>query len=113
MAYETLQINSQNTTMENVSSNKGWMTGMTHPHLDPPPIPHIQETHDGKSDKDFVKLKLRRDPTLYTSDLYEFKCLCLTMAIQREFYCLFVTSIRPSWCQVQWRRERNINTFVI
>ena len=54
-------------------SKKLWITGMTHPHIEPPPIPLIQETHNGKSCKDFVKLKLRRDPTLSTSDLYEFK----------------------------------------
>ena len=46
---------------------------MTHPHVDPPPIPLIQETHNGKSEKDFVKLKLRRDPTSSTSNFYEFK----------------------------------------
>ena len=46
---------------------------MTHPHIDPPPIPLIKETHDGKSDKYFVKLKLRRYPTSSRSDLYEFK----------------------------------------
>ena len=50
-------------TMKNVSIKKGWMTGMTHPHVEPPRIPLIQETYDGKSDKDSVKLKLRRDPT--------------------------------------------------
>ena len=59
--------------MKNVSSKKGWMTGVTHSQVEPPPIPLIQETYDGESDTDFVKLKLRRDPTLSTSDLYEFK----------------------------------------
>ena len=49
------------------------MTGITHPHVDPPPIPRIKEKHDGKSDKYFVKLKLCRDPTLSTLDLYELK----------------------------------------
>ena len=49
------------------------MTGMTQPHADTPFIPLIKENNDGKSDKDFVKLKLYIDPTLSTSDLYEFK----------------------------------------
>ena len=48
------------------------MTG-TQPHVEPSPIPIIRENHDGKRDKEFVKLKLRRDPTLHMSDLYEFK----------------------------------------
>ena len=59
--------------MKNVSIKKGWMTDVTQPHIDPPPIPLIKEKHDGKSDKDFVKLKLRRDPISLTLDLYEFK----------------------------------------
>ena len=42
----------EQTTMKNVSSKKGWMTGMTHPPIEPPLIPIIQETNDGKSDKD-------------------------------------------------------------
>ena len=49
------------------------MKGVTQPHVDPPTIPLIKENHDGKSDKDFVKLKLCRDPTSPTPDLYEFK----------------------------------------
>ena len=47
--------------------------GMTHPQTNPPPIPLIQETHDGKSDKYFVKIKMCRDPTPSMLDLYDFK----------------------------------------
>ena len=36
-----------------------------------------------------MKLKLRRDPTSSTSDLYEFKCFCLTNFDLEEFL-LFV-----------------------
>ena len=46
---------------------------MNQPHVDPPQIILIKEKRDGKLDKYFVKLKMRRDPTLPTSDLYEFK----------------------------------------
>ena len=60
-------------TINFVSGKKVWMTGMTHPHIDPQPIPLIQETYDGKSDKYFVKLKIRRDHTSSTSELYGFK----------------------------------------
>ena len=59
--------------MKNFSSKKGWMTGMTRPHMDTPLIPLIKEAHYGKSDKDSVKLKSRRDTMLSTLDLYEFK----------------------------------------
>ena len=41
--------------------------------MEPPPIPLIKEKDYGKSDKYFVKMKLRRYPTCSMSDLYEFK----------------------------------------
>ena len=66
---------------------------MIHPHVDPPPIQLTQETHDGKSDKYFVKLKLRRDPTVSTSDLYKFKMSLFDKGEPEEFYFLCVTSI--------------------
>ena len=47
--------------------------GTTQPHIGPPPIPLIKEKHDGKSDKDSIKLKMHRDPTSLMLDLYEFK----------------------------------------
>ena len=59
--------------MKNVSSKKRCITGTTHWHIDPPPIPLIKENHDGKSEKDFVKVKLHRDAMSPTSDLYDFK----------------------------------------
>ena len=46
---------------------------MTQVHVEPPPTPLIKINIDGKSDKYFVKLKLGRDLTLGTSDLYDFK----------------------------------------
>ena len=65
--------------------------GMTHPHIEPPYIPLIQETHDGKSYKKNVKLKLRRYPTSSTSDLYEFKMSLFDNGEPEDFYCSFVT----------------------
>ena len=41
--------------MNNVSGKKGWMTGMTQPHIESPPLLIIKEKLDGKSDKYFVK----------------------------------------------------------
>ena len=49
------------------------MVWMTHPHIEPPQITLIKETHNVNSDKYFVKLKVRRDLKSSKSDLYEFK----------------------------------------
>ena len=46
---------------------------MTQVHTEPLLIPLIKVTYDGKSEKYFVKLKLRKYPTSSTSDLYEFR----------------------------------------
>ena len=46
---------------------------MMQEHVEPPPIPLIKKKYYVKSDKDIVKLKLRRDPTPSMSDLYGFK----------------------------------------
>ena len=46
--------------MNNVSNKKGWDSGMTQSHVDPPLITPIKGKYNGKSDKYFVKLKLRR-----------------------------------------------------
>ena len=62
---------------------------MTQPHVEPLIIHLIKEKHDGKSDNCFVTLKLRRDPTSITSDLYEFKMSFFDNGEPEEFL-LFV-----------------------
>ena len=62
---------------------------MTQPHVEPPHIPLIHETYDGKSDKDFVKLKLCSYSLLLMSDLYEFKIYLFDNGKPEEFL-LFV-----------------------
>ena len=42
-------------------------------HVQPHPIPLMKETPTGKSDVDYVKLNLRRDPMSSTSNIYEFR----------------------------------------
>ena len=42
-------------------------------HVEPPPIMLINEKSTVKSDGDYVKLNLRRDPKSSTSDIYEFR----------------------------------------
>ena len=65
------------------------MAGRTQPHVETPLIPLVKENYDGKSDKDIVKLKLRRDPTSPTSDLYEFK-MSFFESVEPEEFLLFV-----------------------
>ena len=99
--------------MNNVSSKKGWMTGMTQRNIGPPLIPLNKEKHDGKSDKDSVKLELHINSTPSTSDLYEFKISLFDNGKPEDFCCLFVTSTWPSRRQGIWRWTRSISTFVL
>ena len=75
--------------MKNVSHNKGWILGINPSHVEPLTITLIKETYNGKPEKDFVKLKLRRYPTSSTSDLYEFKMSLFEHGKMEEFL-LFV-----------------------
>ena len=65
------------------------MTGITHPHVDPLPILLVEETHDGKSDIDIVKLNLCKDPISPTLELYELKISLFDNGDPEEFL-LFV-----------------------
>ena len=58
--------------MKNFLHKKGWGVDTNLDHVEPPTITLIKESPTGNSYEDYVKLKLRRDPTFSTSDLYEF-----------------------------------------
>ena len=51
-------------------------------------IPLIKIKHDDKSDKDFVKLKLRRYPESDQSDLYELKMALFNNGDPEEFFLI-------------------------
>ena len=68
---------------------------MTQPHIEPTRISLIKENHNGKSDKDFVKLKMSWDPTSSTSDLYEFK-MYLFQNGKPERFLLFISNFNKS-----------------
>ena len=53
--------------------------------MNPPLITLIKNKHDDKSDKDFVKLKLGRDLTSATSELYEFNIALFDNGNPEEF----------------------------
>ena len=57
--------------------NKCWISRTGHIHVDPLPIPLIKRKAETNSDKIYVKIKLHRNHTLETSDMYEFKMALL------------------------------------
>ena len=79
-------------TIKNVSHNKSWNSRVTQPHVEPPLIHLIKGNHDDNSEKYFVKLKLRRDPTLSSLNLYEFKTDLFENGEPEEFL-LFVRNL--------------------
>ena len=62
---------------------------MIEAHVEPPLIKTIKGKYDGKLDMDIIKLKLHRDPTFSTSDLYEFSMSLFDNENPEEFL-LFV-----------------------
>ena len=64
-------------------------------HVDPLTITLIKVKYNGKSDKDFFKLKLCRDPTSSTSDLYGFK-MSLFDNGKPEQFLLFVRNFNTN-----------------
>ena len=56
--------------MKNVFHRKMWNVGVVEQHMDLPLPPLIKIKHDYKSDKYFLQLKFRRDPTSEKTDLY-------------------------------------------
>ena len=79
--------------MKNVLHKKGWGVDTNPSHVEPPPIPLIKETSTGKSDGYYVKLKLLRDPTSSTLDIYELM-LSLFDHGEPEDFLLFVRNFQ-------------------
>ena len=89
----SLDNNNKCYTMNNVLQKKGWGTDTNSSHVEPPMIPLIKETPTGKSDGDYVKLKMRRDPTSSTSELYDFRMSLFEHGDTEEFL-LFVPNFQ-------------------
>ena len=75
--------------MKNIPHKKRINTGTIQVHMDPPPIPLIKSNNDDKSDKDSIKIKLRRDPMSENLDLYELKMAFLITSSLRSSCCSF------------------------
>ena len=76
-------------TMKNGYHKKGWGMNTNPSHVEPPLIPLVQKISTGKSDGDYVKLKLCKDPMSSTSELYEFR-MSLFDHCQLEEFLLFM-----------------------
>ena len=59
--------------MWNVSHKNIWYTGSVQTHVDPPLITLIKSKLDLKMERDYAKIKLRRNTSSEKSDMYEFK----------------------------------------
>ena len=55
-----IQSKTNKSTIKNISHKKKWNAGTIQMHMDPSPIPLIKSNNGEKSDKDCVKIKLRR-----------------------------------------------------
>ena len=79
--------------MKNVSQKKNQNQGAVQVHLDPTLITWIKDNNDEKSDKYSAKIKLCRDPTPETLDLYDFKISLLGKGKLEEFL-LFIQNFK-------------------
>ena len=79
--------------MKNVSHKKIWRTTAIQIHMDPPLILLIKINYDTKAEKDCVKIKLCKDPTLENPDMYEFKISLFDNGKLEEFL-LFVHNLK-------------------
>ena len=73
--------------MDNVSHKKGWGADTNTAHVEPPTILLVKETSTGKSDGEYVKLKLRRYPMSSTLNLYDFRMSLFDHGEQEESFC--------------------------
>ena len=71
--------------MQKVSHKNKWNAGLLQFHMEPPPTPLVKRKNNDKSENDFVKMKLRRDPTSEDLDLYEFKMALFYNGYQEDF----------------------------
>ena len=85
--------------MKKVFHKKGWGMETNTVNLEPPLIPLIKETSTGKSDGDYVKLKLRRDLKYSTLDLYEF-IMSLFDHVKPEEFLLFVRNFQMTLADI-------------
>ena len=93
--------------MKNVLQKKGWGADTNPAHAEPPTIPLVKKTSTGKSDGDYVKIKLHRYPKFSTSDIYEFRMSLFDHGEPEEFL-LFVQNFQMT-CAATRKIETEAN----
>ena len=86
-------------TTNNVPHKNKWNLGVVQVHMETPHTSLIKSNHNDKADKDFVIMKVRRYPTSYKSELYEFKMALFDNGNPEEFWlfvCNFNTTLAES-----------------
>ena len=76
--------------MKKVFHKNNWDQGAVQLHVGPPLILLIKSNNSYKFDEDYVLVKLRRDPMLEKSDLYEFIMVFFITESRRVSYCSLV-----------------------
>ena len=74
--------------MKNVYLKNIWRTGAVQIHVEPPPMFLNQSKINLKTERDYVRIKLRRNPLSEKLDIYEFKMDFLTIESQRNSFFL-------------------------
>ena len=82
----------KNPTLKKFSLNRIWITGAVQTYVDPTLITWIRTNNYKKPEKDSVKIKSNRDPTLEKLDMYEFKMTFFDNSKPEDFL-LFVQNI--------------------
>ena len=101
--------------MSKISHRKKWNVGVVEQHVEPPLIPLIKINHHDKSEKDFVKLKSRRDRTSKKSDHYELEIALLGNGNMEGFLMLvtnFNMTLESSGRMETATKAENLRTHV-
>ena len=72
--------------MKKISHKKVWSFGAVQIHVYSSHIPLDKSEIENKIVKFYVKIKLRRNPTLATYHMYEFKVEILEMGIRKSYF---------------------------
>ena len=80
--------------MKNILHNNDCLSGSVQIHMDPPPTHLIKRNIDLNSDHHYIYIKLRINPTLKATDMYDFK---IALFDNGKLECFFLNRV-IRWC---------------